>query len=258
MIIENPIRVQAKDILTKALLHKMSKYNPEPAVMPFHTRLLGKDRMALFSFIQSLNTNFGTSIFEPIAKCLATNNFVFCENQQIAGEYIYSEAQNTIQVIMNKLILAESSPNKTEEISKIRDVCQKGSKIKVKPTKVDLKLVDNKGKLFLMDIKTAKANAGGFKEFKRTMLEWVAVVLAENPNVEVDTIIAIPYNPYAPKPYSRWTMVGMIDLNYEVKVANEFWNFLYGDDIFDDLLKIFEEVGIELSNEIDDYFNRFL
>lgn len=35
--------------------------------MPFHTRLLGKDRMALFSFIHSLNTNFGTSIFEPVA-----------------------------------------------------------------------------------------------------------------------------------------------------------------------------------------------
>nr|WP_255422652.1 TdeIII family type II restriction endonuclease [Treponema sp. Marseille-Q4130] len=29
-------------------------YNPEPAVMLFHTRLLGKDRMALFSFIHSL------------------------------------------------------------------------------------------------------------------------------------------------------------------------------------------------------------
>ncbi|MDR0411845.1 MAG: TdeIII family type II restriction endonuclease, partial [Treponema sp.] len=27
--------------------------------MPFHYRLLGRDRMALFSFIQSLNTTFG-------------------------------------------------------------------------------------------------------------------------------------------------------------------------------------------------------
>jgi hypothetical protein len=32
--------------------------------MPFHARLLGQDRMALFSFIHSLNTNFGTSINE--------------------------------------------------------------------------------------------------------------------------------------------------------------------------------------------------
>ncbi len=199
MLIESRIRTQAKEILTNALLQKLSKYNPEPAIMPFHTRLLGKDRMALFSFIQSLNTNFGTTIFEPIAKLLAKNNFAVSENQQIAGEYIYSGAQHVIQEIMNKLILADSSPNKIEEIQKIRESCQNGDKIKVKPTKVDLKLVDNFGKIYLMDIKTAKANAGGFKEFKRTMLEWVAVVLAENPTFEIETIIAIPYNPYEPK-----------------------------------------------------------
>ncbi|GAG26888.1 unnamed protein product, partial [marine sediment metagenome] len=54
-----------EEVLKTALRHKFQNYNPEPASMPFHTRLLGKDRMALFSFIHSLNTNFGTSIFEP-------------------------------------------------------------------------------------------------------------------------------------------------------------------------------------------------
>jgi len=43
--------------------------------MPFHYRLLGRDRMALFSFIHSLNTTFGTSIFEPVAETLASLNF---------------------------------------------------------------------------------------------------------------------------------------------------------------------------------------
>lgn len=33
--------------------------------------------------------------------------------------------------------------------------------------------------LFLIDIKTAKLNRGALKEFKRTLLEWVACVLAE-------------------------------------------------------------------------------
>jgi type II restriction enzyme len=49
--------------------------------MPFHTRLLGQDRMALFSFIHSLNTNFGTSIFEPVAKALALSSFASAESQ---------------------------------------------------------------------------------------------------------------------------------------------------------------------------------
>lgn len=54
---------QVETVLKTALRNKFQNYNPEPSVMPFHTRLLGKDRMALFSFIHSLNTNFGTSIF---------------------------------------------------------------------------------------------------------------------------------------------------------------------------------------------------
>lgn len=106
-------------------------------------------------------------------------------------------------------------------------------------------------------IKTAKPNAGGFKEFKRTLLEWAATTLAENPKTKVQTIIAIPYNPYDPAPYNRWTIRGMLDLENELKVANEFWDFLGGKGAYEDLLKCFESVGIELKNEIDDYFAKY-
>ena len=111
--------------------------------------------------------------------------------------------------------------------------------------------------IYLFDIKTAKPNAGGFREFKRTLLEWVAVTLAINPKANVQTIIAIPYNPYDPKPYSRWTMRGMIDLDNELKVAEEFWDFLGGKGAFTDLLSIFEKVGLDLRGEIDAYFSRY-
>ncbi len=40
----------------------------------------------------------------------------------------------------------------------------------------------NEGTCYLFDIKTAK------------------------PNAEINTFIAIPYNPYEPEPYTRWTM----------------------------------------------------
>ena len=93
---------------------------------------------------------------------------------------------------------------------------------KVKLTKVDIMLQSNDNQLYLFDIKTPKPNAGGFKELKRTLLEWVATILSSNPDAKVNTIIALPYNPYEPKPYNRWTMRGMIDLDNELKVADEF------------------------------------
>ncbi len=166
--------------------------------MPFHTRLLGKDRLALYSFIHSLNTNFGTTIFEPVALALAKSKFKDAKAQIKAGEYISEEAQKVIQNIMDNLTTAVGTPNKLEEIERIREVCQKGEMKKVKPTKVDVYTESFEDELFFFDIKTAKPNAGGFKEFKRTLLEWVAVVLAQTPDVKVNTLIAIPYNPYFP------------------------------------------------------------
>ena len=244
-------------VLKSSLRKKFQNYNPEPASMPFHTRLLGKDRLALYSFIHSLSTNFGTAIFEPVAVTISENNFKSAKSHTVAGDYIYEGALFEIQKIMDRLATATSLPNKAEELDAIRGSCQSGSKRKVNLTRVDILLQSREDELYLIDLKTAKPNAGGFKEFKRTLLEWAASVLASNPQAEVNTMIAIPYNPYEPQPYNRWTMRGMLDLENELKVGNEFWDFLAGKGAYEELLDCFERVGVELREEIDEYFARF-
>ncbi len=243
--------------IKNSLRNKFKSYNPEPAVMPFHTRLLGKDKLALYSFIHSLNTNFGTTIFEPVAALLASARFKVVKLQVKSGTQISQQAQFEIQKIMDELTTANKKPDKLKEIETIRKVCQTGKMRTVKPTKVDIYLESNDGKIYLFDIKTAKPNKGSFKEFKRTLLEWSATVLSQNPKTKIYTLIAIPYNPYAPKPYSRWTMAGMLDLEQELKVAEEFWDFLGGEGAYSELLDCFERVGIELRSEIEDYFKKF-
>ncbi len=128
---------------------------------------------------------------------------------------------------------------------------------KLKTVKVDLCLKSGDGTVHLFDLKTAKPNISNFKDFKRTLLEWVAIYLAKNPKAKVESYIAIPYNPYEPKPYERWTLKGMLDLEKELKVADELWNFFGDDDVYEELLYCFERAGIELRPEIDDYFSKF-
>jgi type II restriction enzyme len=247
----------AEWVLKNSLRRKFQNYNPEPASMPFHTRLLGKDRLALYSFIHSLSTNFGTTIFEPVAIAIAKDRFSVAKSHTRAGEYICEDASREIQRIIDGLTTAACSPNKNAEIDAIRKVCQKGAKRKVNLTRVDILLESKTNDLYLFDLKTAKPNVGGFREFKRTLLEWTAAVLASNPKAKVNTLIAIPYNPYEPKPYNRWTMRGMLDLENELKVGKELWDFLGGIGAYENLLDCFERVGIELRDEIDEYFARF-
>jgi hypothetical protein len=188
---------------------------------------------------------------------LASSSFKVAKHQIKSGTKISEKALYEIQRIMDDLTAANKSPDKKKEIEIIRSVCQKGDIRDVKPTKVDVYLENDDGEIFMFDIKTVKPNRGGFKEFKRTLLEWASTVLSENPEAKVNTMIAIPYNPYEPNPYSRWTMAGMLDLKHELKVADEFWDFLGGQGAYNDLLNCFERVGIEMRQEIDDHFDRF-
>ena len=245
------------EVLRDSLRRKMADRNPEPATMPFHARLLGADRMELFSFIHSLNTNFGTTIYEPIAQVLAKDGFRAVACQQDVGTYITEDAQKVIQDIMNRLSTKKSLPDKKAEIDAIRAVCQKGEPQEVKSAKADIKLVGSDGTLYFIDIKTPKPNKGGTGDLKRTLLQWTAATLLEDPTAKVYPFIAMPYNPYAPEPYKRWTVDRTLDLKGDLKVAEEFWDFLAGEGSYSTLLNIFQEVGIELREEIDAYFRRY-
>lgn len=256
MALSETQKLQIQEVIKTCLRSKFKNYKPESNYMPFHHALLGKDRMALFSFIHSLNTTFGSSIFEPVAVALANNNFKKVEHQFIVGREISEFAQREIQTIINELSMG-TTPNKTNEVERIRKVCQKGTMRKFKTVKVDLYLETQNTEIHLFDLKTPKPNISNFKDFKRTLLEWVAIILAQNPTAKIHSYIAIPYNPYNPEPYQRWTLKGMLDLPNELKVAEEFWNYLGGEDAFIDLLDCFESAGLELRQEIDTYFQKF-
>ena len=202
------------------------------------------------------NTNFVTTIFEPVAVTLAKPRFKSAKSQEVTGTIISERAQYEIQRIMNELTIGKN-PNKAEEIERIRKVCNKGTMNKLKTVKVDLFVQSPDGTVHLFDLKTAKPNISNFKDFKRTLLEWIAIYLAKNPNGKVESYIAIPYNPYEPKPYERWTLKGMLDLDNELKVAEGLWDFLGNDGAYSELLNCFERAGIGLRPEIDAYFSKF-
>lgn len=256
MALSEEKKVKIEHVIRDSLRNKFLTYKPETNNMPFHYRLLGRDRMALFSFIHSLNTTFGTSIFEPVAETLAGLNFIDAQKQFVVGDEISEKAQNEIQHIMNELTVG-GDPDKKREIERIRKVCNQGKINKIKTVKVDLYVKSKDGKIHLFDLKTAKPNISNFKDFKRTLLEWVAIYLLKYHDADVNSYVAIPYNPYEPKPYERWTLKGMLDLERELKVAEEFWDFLGGKGIYIELLNCFEKIGIELRKEIDQYFSKF-
>ena len=84
------------------------------------------------------------------------------------------------------------------------------------------------------------------------MLRWCALRFSQNSNAKVKTCIGIPYNPYHPKEYSRWT-ADVCDIKEELLVQEKLWEEFAGEDVFSELLEIFHEVGDELKDKISDF-----
>jgi type II restriction enzyme len=243
--------------VVETLRNKLRTYGVDDEVKPFHYRLLGKDRMALFSFIHSFNTTFGTSIFEQTAVKIAKNRFKEAKNQVKAFNKISYEAQATIQSIIDQLSSSKTTPNKPEETESIIRASNKENLHEIRTPQVDLWLETYDEELFLIDIKTVKPNIGSFISHKRTLLEWVAVESAKQDNRNIHSLIAMPYNPYEPKPYRSWQLRGMLDLNHELLVGKAFWDFVGGEGAYEDLLDSFEIAGNILRPEIDEHFEKY-
>ena len=242
---------EIKIYLTSKIREKLLGYNPETTSMPFHFRLLGEDRMALFSFIQSVNTTLGTSIFEKVGQLIVQPLSKEVKDRYDFEGFISEQAVLKIDSIMRNLKSATNKPDKGRETKEVLFVSQKGNMGKKLKKRVDLYVVGKDGTENYFEVKTAKPNINEFTGIKKQLLDWVAMRGSINPKLKINTMVAIPYNPYEPQPYERWTLQGLFDLDKEVLVGKEFWDLLGGKGTYEDLLKVFEEAGVELRDEID-------
>jgi predicted nucleotidyltransferase len=167
------------------------------------------------------------------------------------------ETEKIINEIHYNLRKGKASADKIKEIEQIRITIKRG-KLKEDPDSVVDLFVEIKGEENYFDITSAKPNMKEFVSLKLKLLRWTALRLSQNKKAKIFTRLAIPYNPYYPEPYERWTLKGLYDLEKgEILIGEDFWNFIASDKIYDELLDVFQKVGDELREEIDRKFAEF-
>lgn len=239
---ENQIN-EIKNLLRSKLNDKLSKYVRETTSMPFLVKLMqDSEKVASYSFIHSLATTLGMSVYEKISEIVALAHYDEVKTgYDVEGE-ITNEENSVISQILQEIKNGTRTANKEKEIKDILQ-CNKngGRKIKVR---ADLFLKKGNDEYYI-EIKTAKPNIDVFVKSKQKLLEWVALR-----KKKVNTILAIPYNPYHPEPYNRFTMQGFLDEERELYVAEKFWELLGGKGTYEEVLEIFDEVGKEFKEKI--------
>jgi hypothetical protein len=243
MVLNNSQASAIKGLLRQKIDDKLKNYARETSSMPFLAKLMqDNEKVASYSFIQSLLTTLGMSIYEEVARIIAEPNFDIAKTgYDVEGE-ISDEENSVISQILQEIKNRTRKSNKEEETSEILKCKSKtGRKIKVR---ADLFLKKGNDEYYI-EIKTAKPNIDVFAKSKEKLLQWIALR-----KKKVNTILAIPYNPYHPEPYSRFTMQGFLDEEKELFVAEKFWELLGGRGTYKEVLDIFDEVGKEFKEKI--------
>ena len=257
MALSDQTRRQIENLLVKTVEEKLENYTPETDAMPFHYRLLGRDRYVLFSFIHSMNTTFGASLWEPIAVMLAKSaGYEAVQHYKLLGE-VDGKTETAIMLLHRALRAGTATVSKKKETEVISSTILPGSNKKDPDMTVDLfvRIGDQEN---YFDITAAKPNMKEFAALKLKLLRWTGLRLSQDKKSDVWSRLAIPYNPYHPKPYERWTLKGLYDLNAgEILIAENFWNFVAGGDVFQELLDTFEVAGKKLRPKLDAKFKEF-
>jgi len=234
---------QIKSLLKEKINNKLETYARETSSMPFLAKIMqDAEKVASYSFIHSLATTLGMSIYEKISEIVASVRYDAVKTSYDVKGEISNEENSVISQILQEIKNGTRKSNKEQEIKEILQCkSESGRKIKIR-TDLFLKKENDE---YYIEIKTAKPNIDVFAKSKEKLLQWVALR-----KKKVNTLLAIPYNPYHPEPYSRFTLQGYLDEDKELYVADKFWELLGGKGTYKEILDIFDAVGKELKDKI--------
>ena len=245
MALSNNQKNQITSLLEKKIEDKLKRYTRETSSMPFLTRLIqDSEKVAAYSFIHSIATTLGMSIYEDVSKIIAGESAKECFTKYDVGGVLSREQKSIIDDIVRKLRNGEKKVNHEQEVKQVLSASAKDGKAQKEGRIADFYMRRN-GKEYYFEIKTVKPNIDVFTKSKTKLLEWVA--RCRSP---IKVFLAFPYNPYHPQPYERFTEQGVLEKGKEFLIGKEYWDFLGGENTFEELLALFDAVGKKFKEKI--------
>jgi hypothetical protein len=233
-------------LLSNKLDSKLKRYARESSSMPFLVKLMqDKEKVAAYSFIHSLATTLGMSIYEDVSKIIADEHSSVCFTKYDIGGVISRKQKSVINNILRELRNGDRQCNINEEIKEVLKADSSNGRAQKEGRIADLFMYKD-SREYYFEIKTVKPNIDVFAKSKEKLLEWVA-----RKRKKIKVFLAFPYNPYYPQPYERFTLVGLLKPGEDLLIGEDYWNFLGGENTFEELLILFDKVGKTYKANID-------
>lgn len=246
---------EVKNHIKNKIIEKINIYEVSSGYNPFLKNIFPSNYVNLHSFIHSIATTLGTSIYVQISKIIAeSNDFTNCSSLNLYDSTTLSQTQiNKIEEIIEQLNNPNNESSYESETEEILQIENSGGRRHKGDTKVKLS-IEKSSLQYLILIKSAKPNLGELRSFKRKLLKWRARLNQEN----IRTILAYPFNPFYPEEYRHFASKKYFEKGKELLIGAEYWDFIGGRNTYDELEKIFEEIGEEISALINEKINEII
>lgn len=251
MALKEETKKKVKQLIKEVILSKIENYNAETEYKPFFQAIFTKEQILTHTIVHSFYTSFGMSIYEQLVDILAEGAGYEAHAQYDLLGKIDKKTEALISKIDHDLRTEKRSPDMNAEFKEIKKSIKKGKMLEDPDKRVDVFIKKPDGTEIYFDVTSPKPNIKEFVALKKKILRWIGLRLSTNKNAKVITALGLPYNPYYPKPYNRWTKGNMYDSN-QLMVGEDFWNFVAGENIYDEFIEIFKEVGEELREKINE------
>lgn len=236
-------------LLSDKIDRKLGRYGRETTAMPFLARLIqDSEKIAAYSFIHSLATTLGMSIYEEVSCIIASEHCDEAYRNYGVGGVLSARQKQAVNEIVTALRNGGRKANSAQEKKEVLSASAENGKFQKSGNIADFYMKKG-GREHFFEIKTVKPNIDVFEKSKTKLLEWVA-----RRRTDVEVYLAFPYNPYHPNPYERFAESGMMDAPNDFLVGDAYWDFIGGANTFPDLLDVFDAVGKRYKEQLHEKF----
>jgi hypothetical protein len=214
---------------------------------PFHQLIFSPDDLVIVTAERSIVTSMGAQLYPRIAVALAQDRFQDVVTQHTIEGEINETAANMIEQIVTELRSPgrgrrnRRTPNQPIELDLILNH-QEGESVQ-RSVIADLYIGDFDGGPLFVELKTPRPNLDIAAESKRKMLYYLT--LMDRRNVSgAKAFLGLTYNPYITRAdYDHTPTSQIMDMESEVLIGSEFWDYIGGDGTYDELLEIVAEIN---------------
>ena len=217
---------------------------------PFH-RLLFSDEQVLAARVErSVVTTMGDQLYPALAEAISRDRFSDVHTEYVVEGVVNDAACNMIDQIVTELRTPKrrrTTPRDPDHQAEISDILNSpGGGQTLRTVTADLYVGDFTGGPLFIELKTPLPNLDVAAESKRKILYFL-LIMDRRGISGAQGFLGLTYNPYLTRErYGHSFTKQIMDMDNQVLMGQEMWDFIGGPGTFDELLGIIDDVHQEL------------